>query len=311
MTSRPRIFIAGSSGFLGSALKNYLSSRNYPVFGADLHISRGEKKFWRIDLLKKGEIIGRLKECLPEYIFHVAGLVGSEDENALYLAHVETTKALFLAVRAVAPSARILVLGSAAEYGGNHKIKSPIKEGSQATPETAYGRSKLAQSELALQLSRELQLDVIRVRLFNSIGPGQGPELVAGAMVKRLFKCLVGGSKVFDVYDPFSVRDFLDIRDIARLLCKVIFYCGRNPERAPIHIASGEGVPIGVLAHQLISIAGIDDSLKVRLMPSPTTSICFGEPSTLTHILGNDRIRRFSLFDSLRDMWIWELNRNS
>jgi len=309
-THLPRIFVAGSNGFIGSILCKYLSSQGYFVYGADQYNTVKEKAFWCLDLVKVEEISQLLKQCSPDYIFHVTGLVGSEDENALNHAHVETTRALLLATYAASPLAKILVLGSAAEYGCNHD-GSPIREGSATYPDSPYGRSKLAQSKLALQLSRELQLDVIRVRLFNSMGPGQGPMLVAGAMVKRLYKSLIEKTEFFDVYDPFSVRDFLDVRDIVRLLWFVARDLEKNCEREPIHIATGEGVSIVDLARRLFEIAEIGNRLKLKLIPSPMSTHLVGEPTTLIKKCGTGQIKRISIFESLKDMWQWEVSQQN
>ena len=309
MSSQHRVFIAGSRGFIGQAVSRYLNSHGHSVFGVDRRICENQEGFWSVDLLDVGRLSMLLEESSPDYIFHVAGLVGSDDENALYLAHVETTRALLTATKRACPSARVIVLGSAAEYGTSVYSSTPIKEDTEPIPETPYGRSKLAQSEVAQQLAVELHLDLIRVRVFNTLGPGQGPQLVGGAMVKRLYKCLTENVEHFEVYDPFSERDYLDVRDVARLLWLGASRVAQNSERPPIHIASGKGAAVVDLARWLLQAAGVEDRLSLRLVPGQARTSLIGESTTLAQLIGKNHIQRFSLYTSLCDMWEWEVQK--
>jgi nucleoside-diphosphate-sugar epimerase len=228
-----------------------------------------------------------------------------QDEDALQRAYVETTERLLQGVRIACPAARVVILGSAAEYG-NSNLSGRISEGAAARPDSAYGRSKLEQSELARQLAIQWDLDVVRVRLFNTLGPRQGPHLVAGAMVLRMDEAVLDGARSLEIYDPESQRDYLDVRDVARLLWRVAQSIEADPRRPPIHICSGEGVSVACLAQTLVDVAGQSDRVFLSWVRHGDPTCVVGEPSTLAALLGPDEIRQITLATSLQDMWEWQ-----
>lgn len=308
MRSR-RVVLAGSSGFIGRALREHLNAQGHRVFGMDQRVSRDGEGFWSLDLTDVNRVSHVLELSAPDYIFHVAGLVNSDNASALYQAHVETTRALLEATKRAAPLARVVVLGSAAEYGLACNSGEPIREGTEPMPETAYGKSKLAQSRVADRLAVQMGLDVICVRLFNILGPGQGSHLVGGAMVDRLYKALAEGAQQLVVYDPSSERDYLDVRDVVRLLWIVATKVAQDSDRPPIHIASGKGTAVIDLASWLLQAARAESRLSLERVPGQTSTTLIGEPTTLVRLIGEGRIQRLSLAESLRDMWAWEIRR--
>lgn len=305
------MFIAGINGFIGRALCVWLESRGVSVSGVDKQVSTQTPRRQSLDLQDVDSVALALTAYAPQVIFHAAGAVGATDALLLYQAHLVTTEVLLRAAKAASPQARIIVIGSAAEYGNQARVARNIEEGAPAQPDSDYGRSKLAQSNLARDLGMALSLDVIRVRLFNTLGPGQGTQLVAGAMVRRLRQALLNHDCFLDVYDPDSERDFLDVRDIARLLWMVAVYTKPDPARPPIHIASGQATSVKDLAAILINSAGVVEHINLRPIPRGRPTACIGEPTTLQLLASNVPVQTISLSESLYDMWQWELQQNA
>ena len=305
-----RVLVAGSNGFIGKALCRYLFTQGLSVSGLDRMIGHRDDSSWQIDLLNEAEVNRVLRQVMPNVVFHSVGVVGSDDEDQLHLAHVETTRILLQSVHKECSSARVVVLGSAAEYGHSTMSSGQVTEDSPPHPVSAYGKSKLIQSELARHLASELSLDVVCVRLFNILGPGQTPQLVGGAMVNRLWMAIQDHLKYLDVYDPDSERDFLDVRDVARLLWRVATQLERNQARPPIHIASGEPTTVSELARTLLTAANVNTSVELRLINRPSRTSMIGQPLTLKRLLESTPVRQISLVDSLRDMWEWIIQHN-
>jgi nucleoside-diphosphate-sugar epimerase len=308
--NRPLVFITGINGFVGSAVRQWLETQGVAVYGADRKVGIIGASTWVLDLQDVNALSTALKQCLPDVIFHLAGAVGTVDEKVLHDAHAGTTYALLQSVHAICPWARVVVLGSAAEYGSHASVLPQILEETLACPDTLYGKEKLAQSELAQALGLELGIEVIRVRLFNTLGMGQGSHLVAGALVKRLQQVFLSGGHVFEVYDPDSERDYLDIRDAARLLWLVASQGKHDPKQWPIQIASGEATRVTDLAMLLLEIAGLTDKVEVKSMQNGAPTRYIGRPTTLQQWLGNVSVRQISVRDSLRDMWQWQIEHN-
>jgi NDP-hexose 4-ketoreductase len=308
--NRPRVFITGINGFVGSAVRQWLETQGVAVYGADRKVGVVATSTWVLDLQDVNALSVALKQCLPDVVFHLAGAVGTVDKKVLHDAHVGTTYALLKSVHVICPQARVVVLGSAAEYGSHASVLPQISEETSACPDTLYGKEKLAQSELAQALGLELEIDVIRVRLFNTLGLGQGPHLVAGAMVKRLQQVFQSGGRVFEVYDPDSERDYLDIRDAARLLWLVATQAKHDPKQLPVQIASGEAMRVIDLAMLLLEVAGLTEKVEVKSMPGGVPTRYIGKPTTLQQWLGSVSVRQISIRDSLRDMWQWQIEHN-
>jgi GDP-4-dehydro-6-deoxy-D-mannose reductase len=310
--NRPvRVLVTGARGFVGQALSDWLVSDGQQVFGADRQAIGGSSSIMSVDLLDLQATTYLLERCAPEVIFHATGAVGITDKVLMEQAHVGTTRTLLSAARAACPAARIIVIGSAAEYGSRALTMSTIPEDAIPRPDSAYGRSKLKQSVLAQVMGRELGLDVICVRLFNTLGPGQSSQLVAGSMIQRLHHVLEQGLDWLEVFDPDSVRDFLDMRDVARLIWRVATHIERDRNSQPVQIASGEGTAIRQLAYDLLRVTDAIGQVRLiwKLTDRPTVSI--GEPSLLRGLAKREPLRQISLETSLSDMWRWQIHQST
>lgn len=303
----PRVIVTGAGGFVGQALCQYLASEEVAVFGIDRRPIDTHDRLWVLDLVDELAVCHALQEAQPSYIFHLAGVVGVQDEAVLYAAHVETTRTLLTAVARTTPQSRLIILGSAAEYGSKAVGENGfVAEGATEYPESAYGQSKLLQGQIASKLAGELGVTVIRTRLFNTLGPGQGAHLVAGAMVQRLYACLQNRADGYEVFDPHSERDFLDVRDVARLLWLVAQKATGDQHQPPVQIASGKKTSVLNLAHCLYEVAGMTaETLPLKLRPSDRPSCFVGEVKTLKTLLNGKDAQTINLKSSLSDMWHW------
>lgn len=305
MTSNAqRVLITGARGFVGGALYYYLAGWRVEVYGLDRHAAGYSAPLIAADLLDEDELRCTLREIRPSVIFHLAGAVHTQDASLLHEAHVETTRALLTATKQSAPQARVVVVGSAAEYGSLATTSGVVAEGAAPYPESPYGKSKLLQSQVAKELADSLELDVVRVRLFNTLGPGQGSHLVAGALVKRLHDAIETRLGEFKLFDPYSERDFLDVRDVARLLWLVAQEARARQYGFPIHIASGKKTSVLELAQRLYHVAGITEGvLPLQLLIPDATTSYIAETTTLTRLLHGNTPQKIPLEVSLRDMW--------
>src|SRR5207237_7992138 len=90
----------------------------------------------------------------PEVVYHLAALshVGESwnDPTLVLRVNVEGTANVLDAARAAAVR-RVIVIGSAEEYGRVEERDLPLDEDSPLRPSTPYGVSKIAASFLALQ----------------------------------------------------------------------------------------------------------------------------------------------------------------
>lgn len=292
-----KVLIVGSRGFVGRHLCAEFEAHGDLVWGVD-RTDAAEP----VDLGNPQEARRVIARVNPDFIVQAAGRVGEASEAELRAAHLVPTLALLDAVADLRAGARILLVGSAAEFGVE-SARRVYRECDSGAPTSAYGRSKLEQSLEARRLSESRGLDLIRVRLFNTLGPGQTPALVGGAMVDRLYTLFRGGTDRFVVRDPESQRDFLDIRDIARLMRRLLESLPKNPGRPPVNLCSGEGTSIAALAGELLAAAGVEARVAFERPDRPPTAIV-GECSTLAQVLRpGEPVAGIGRISSLRDMW--------
>lgn len=212
--SQLKVLITGVSGFVGSHLANYLFSQGWQIYGLDRRPSNEGGNLYVGDLTNQDTLTNLLKECRPDVVFHLAGLIKSNDPESLYQTNLFGTVALFESMLEVGVSPRVIVASASAVYGSGFGDRS-ITEKFKPRPVTHYGVSKLAQEMAALRYFDAYQLPVIIVRMFNLLGPGQSPDLACSAFGRQIALAEVKGDDKIFTGNLSARRDFLDVRDAA------------------------------------------------------------------------------------------------
>lgn len=158
--------VTGANGFVGSHLVDHLLEKNYEVRcivrkSSDLKWLNGKDiKIFDCGLL---DIEGMSKAFQnADYIYHVAGVVKSKKPEGYFKGNVDTTKALLdAACMNVSTLKRVLVVGSLTTVGPSTN-ETPADENIIPKPITTYGRSKLAQEELANSYKGKLPITICR-----------------------------------------------------------------------------------------------------------------------------------------------------
>src|SRR3989304_2522770 len=109
--------IVGISGFVGNHLTRHLVSKNWTVHGFDRVPSPEASETTLGDLLDRTLLTRTLAEVQPEVIFHLAGILKSDEPESLYRVHVLGTEALCEAVLEAGIKPLIMVGSSGAVYG--------------------------------------------------------------------------------------------------------------------------------------------------------------------------------------------------
>jgi GDP-4-dehydro-6-deoxy-D-mannose reductase len=109
------------------------------------------------------------------------------------------------------------LIGSGEEYGKVSEEENPISEQNKTNPANIYAASKACQNMLGKIYADAYDLDIIMVRAFNHIGPGQNESFVVSDFCKQVAEIEAGKVKpVIYVGNLSAKRDFTDVRDIAR-----------------------------------------------------------------------------------------------
>ena len=156
-----RAAISGARGFVGRHLAAHLTARGDDVVELDLD---GALPF---DVTDHDAVVARISAEQPDAVYHLAARshVGESwgAGDALTRVNVGGTRAVVDAcVRAGV--GRVLVVGSAEQYGAVHADELPVRESTALRPITPYGETKVAAEQVALDAHRDHGLGVVCAR---------------------------------------------------------------------------------------------------------------------------------------------------
>lgn len=159
--------VTGANGFVGSHLVDLLLSKGQKVKcivrgSSNLRWLEGKDvEIVNCGLFDKTGLAAALKDV--DYLYHVAGVVKSKNEEGYFKGNVETTRNLLDVLLEVNPQIKKVVVVSSQTSGGpSISVDKPKKESDPSLPITTYGRSKRAQEELALSYSDKLPITIVR-----------------------------------------------------------------------------------------------------------------------------------------------------
>ncbi|MEU4805822.1 NAD(P)-dependent oxidoreductase [Actinosynnema sp. NPDC023587] len=302
MTVR-KVLLFGASGYLGREVAAALTS--HPGGAAVVRVGRSapDAAGWvRHDLVTGGpdELADLLTTTSPDVVVNCAGrLDGTLAE--LVAANVTATARLLDVLPVAAPAARLVVLGSAAEYGVVPEGVA-VTEDMPANPVAAYGITKLAGTALVRAAVGAGRLDAVVLRVFNPIGAGLPDGTVLGRAASAVRSALGVPGREIRLGPLGAYRDFVDVRDVADAVAKAALSAVR-PDPV-LNVGSGVAVPVREAVGLLAEAAGFTGRI-VESDPVPARSGAVGWiAADLTRArLSLDWSPRRDLRASVRDLW--------
>ncbi len=240
-----RAFVTGATGFVGPYLCAHLDQCGDEVIAAP----------GTFDVTDRDAVFAALAHEKPEVVYHLAArshVADSwRDPVATLRVNVEGTVNVLDAAHA-AGVRRVLVVGSAEEYGRIDPADVPLREDTPLRPVSPYGASKVAASILALQAWLGSGLETVRVRAFNHTGPGQSDAFFIPGLARRIAEAERDGHDTISVGARDPVRDFNDVRDIVRAY-RMIIQHGAPGE--VYNVCGGRGAAVGEVVDRMVAMA--------------------------------------------------------
>jgi GDP-4-dehydro-6-deoxy-D-mannose reductase len=209
----------------------------------------------------------------PDRIYHLAGQahVGESWNNPWETIETNLRAQVNLldAVVVAGLRPRVLVVGSADEYGPVAPEDLPLDENRPLRPDSPYSVSKVGQDMLGIQYFLSYELPIVRVRPFNHLGPRQSRRFVAASFAAQIAAIEAGRQPpLLKVGNLTARRDFTDVRDVVRAYALVL----EQGEAGEVYnIGSGQSRPIAELLDTLLSLSPAKIEIEAdprRLRPS-------------------------------------------
>ena len=240
-----KAIVTGAHGFVGPYLTSHLESKGDEVVGID----------HEVDITDADAVRSRFADELPDVVYHLAAAshVGDSWSAPAKVVRINSEGSLNVLLAAVeAGVERVVLIGSAEEYGHVTPEQLPITEDTPLRPVSPYGASKAAAEMLASYIVRGRDLPVVCVRPFNHLGPGQSDRLVASTLAQQVARNERSGGDEILAGDLSPKRDFSDVRDVVRAY-RLLAEKGRPGEA--YNVCSGRAVAIRELADILIGLS--------------------------------------------------------
>ncbi|MFG2318201.1 NAD-dependent epimerase/dehydratase family protein [Streptomyces tendae] len=247
------------------------------------------------------ELADALTGDRPTLVVNAAGAVWAATEEHMVAANTELVRRLVDALRRARRPVRLVHLGSVNEYTPSADGR-PVDEGTPTRPTTAYGRTKLAGTELVLEAARRGDIDALVLRMANVAGPGSPPASLLGRVAHQLrLACAEGRTAEIRLKPLRAERDFIDAQDAVGA---VLTAARSGVGGRVLNIGSGEAVPVRSLVDLLIKVSGV----AAHVVEEPEQGAGDGPPERLEvdirlarELLGWTPRRR--LEDAVADQW--------
>ena len=255
-----KALVTGAGGFVGPYLLSHLEAEGDEAVGVDLDMDIGDAEAVR----------ARMADEMPDVVYHLAAASHVGDSwnapTSVVRLNTEGTLNVLLAAHDAGVE-RVVIIGSAEQYGHVSPDQVPITETTPLKPVSPYGASKAAAEMLGSYMVHGRGFPVVLVRAFNHLGPGQSDRLVASALAQQVASNeLTGGSEIL-AGDLSPKRDFSDVRDVVRAYRLLAL---RGTPGEAYNVCSGSAVAIREMADLLIAHSGRDMTVTLdaeRLRP--------------------------------------------
>src|SRR5271170_2449557 len=227
-----KVLITGAAGFIAPFLAKQCMTYGCTVLGMDHRAPQNswpEAAFEQCDVRDGACFSELIARFAPERVFHLAAqsypTVSLARPQETFESNVGGTINLFESLRTSNLFPTVVVACSSAEYGLVASKDLPVRETHSLLPLHPYGVSKVAQDLLAAQYYANYKIPAIRIRIFNTTGPGKRDD-VCSDLTKRAMEIVLGiRPPVLKVGNTNTRRAIIDVRDEVRGLWLAAEHC--------------------------------------------------------------------------------------
>jgi nucleoside-diphosphate-sugar epimerase len=255
--SKNKVILIGCNGFIGQAVLSELDNnfkKNFDI----ISLVRSYKNCEAIKekLIKStDDIVNFIRDFSPSIILDLSGSYKTDNYFQIHKKNLEVPIAILEFLKTSEMKCHYILASSAAIYRPkNQNIE--VTESCDLCPTSIYGVVKLNLENICIHYADKHNLNISVARIFNVIGPGQPKILFPSVAIHSLIDIKSDEKQNEDNHGAFVglnfMRDFLDVRDVARALCCLI-----NEKSAGLsiyNICSGKGTYLSDLYKKIYYI---------------------------------------------------------
>lgn len=263
MLQKDSILITGASGMIGAALLRTLRHDGYTNILAP---RRSE-----LDLINQKAVFAFFNKYKPQFVFHLAAIVGGIHANQTYPAKFihDNTQMHCNIIEACYQYnvSKLLFPGSACTYP--KLAQQPIKEseflnGKMEKTNIAYGIAKANGIVMCQSYAKQYGLNVVIPMPTNAYGIGDNFDQNNGHVIPNLMtkfhNAKINKQPIVTIWGTGSIlREFIYVDDFANGL---IFLMQHYNSSEIINLGSGQEISIINLAKKIANIVGFEGSIE-------------------------------------------------
>ena len=275
-----KALIIGAGGFVGSYLINCLCHEfHMEVYATKLNgtaFSYPSARIYDLDILDRDAVRTLLDKIRPDYMFHLAAQssvsAAWKDPMLTIDVNIKGSVNVMDAVRELPYKPRILVIGSGEEYGHIRDGQTPISEETVLRPGNLYAATKACQNMIGSIYAKAYGMEIILVRAFNHVGPGQAPIFVVSDFCKQTAEIEMGlREPLIRVGNLSARRDFTDVRDVVRAYGLLSL---KGTAGETYNVGSGTAIEIRQILDLIVGMSSVKigvevDPAKIRPVDVP------------------------------------------
>ncbi|OWK46716.1 GDP-mannose 4,6-dehydratase [Fimbriiglobus ruber] len=294
-----RILITGITGFVGGHLTELLRAEGghdvhglsrHGVWGlACAHLS-GAATMRAVDLLDRDTIARVVRDVRPDWVFHLAGYANTgksfREPDVCWADNLNGTRAVYDAIAESGVRPRILFVSTGLVYGDPDGPEQAFDESAVLKPASPYAASKAAADLLGYQYTRSPGLDIVRVRLFNQIGPRQPADYAVANFARQIAAAEAGKqSPVIETGDLSAHRDLTDVRDMVTAFRALIEHGAKGEV---YNAGRGQTWRIRDVLDKLVGLARVRVEVRQKIEPgrAADTAITRADTRKLRRVTG-------------------------